>query len=147
MGDFNEVVNEQEKFGGNPVNQNRIRPYVDCMNCCGMLDLGFSGPRYTWSNKRGLTDLIQLRLDRCWPNSSWKSLFKEANVTHLAQVNSDHCPLLLNLSPPLPSCSERPFRFQPMWMSHWDFPRVVNDAWEDKDFNLPGAVDDFTVKN
>ena len=100
MGDFNEVVNEQEKFGGNPISQNRIRPYVDCMNCCGMLDLGFSGPKYTWTNKRGLADLIQLRLDRCWANSSWKSLFQEANVSHLAQVNSNHCPLLLNLPPP-----------------------------------------------
>ena len=27
-----------------------------------------------------------------------------------------------------------------------DFPRVVNDAWEDMDFNLPGGVDDFTLK-
>lgn len=74
--------------------------YVDCMNCCGMLDLGFSGPKYTWTNKRGLANLIQLRLDRCWDNTSWKSLFHEANVTHLARVNSHHCPLLLNLSPP-----------------------------------------------
>ena len=31
-------------------------------------------------------------------------------------------------------------------MNHQDFHRVVNDAWEDMDFNLPGAVDDFTVK-
>lgn len=92
--------------------------YVDCMNCCGMLDLGFSGPKYTWTNKRGLSDLIQFRLDRCWDNTSWKSLFQEANVTHLARVNSDHCPLLLNLSPPPPSCFDRPCQFQPKWMSH-----------------------------
>ena len=122
MGDFNEVVNEQEKYGVNLVSQRRIRPYVVCMNFCGMLDLGFSGPRYTWTNKRGLANLIQLRLDRCWAKPSWKSLFPEANVTHLARVNSDHCTFLLNLSPPPPSSSNRPFRFQPMWMSHHDFP-------------------------
>ena len=33
-----------------------------------------------------------------------------------------------------------------MWMSHQDFPRVVNEAWEGKDFNLSGVVDDFIVK-
>ena len=101
---------------------------MDCMNFCGMLDLGFFGPKYTWTNKRGLADLIQIRLDKCWANSCWKSLFPEANVTHLAQVNSDHCPLLLNLSPLPPLSSNRPCRFQPMWMTHHDFPRVVNEA-------------------
>lgn len=111
--------------------------------------MGFSGPKYTWTNKRGLANLIQLKLDKCWANSSWKSLFQEANVIHLAQVNSEHCPLLLNLSPPPPlppSCSDKPFRFQPMWISHQHFPRVVNDAWKGRNSNLPGAIDASTVK-
>ena len=128
MRDFNEVVNEHEKFEGNPVSLRRIRPYVDCMNFCGMLNLGFSRLKYTWTNKRGLADLIQHRLDSFWANPSWKSLFPEANVNYLAQVNSDHCPFLLNLSPPPRSSSNRPFLFQPMWISHHDFPRVVNEA-------------------
>ena len=56
MGDFNKVVNEHQKFGGNPTSQRRIRPYVDCMNFCGMLDLRFFGLNYTWTNKRGLAN-------------------------------------------------------------------------------------------
>ena len=34
MRDFKEVVNEHEKFRGNPIGQKIIRPYVCCMNFC-----------------------------------------------------------------------------------------------------------------
>ncbi|XP_023912416.1 uncharacterized protein LOC112024003 [Quercus suber] len=101
MGDFNEVLSEEEKYGGNPVCQRRVRAIKECMDVCHMMDLGFSGPKFTWTNKREVGDLIQCRLDRCWANPEWKGLFEEANVTHLARVNSDHCPLLLKLSPNL----------------------------------------------
>ena len=54
MGDFNEVVTEEEKVGGNPICQRRVRAILDCMNECQMMDLGFSGPKFTWTNKREL---------------------------------------------------------------------------------------------
>ena len=128
MGDFNEVLSEDEKYGGNPICQRRVRAIKECMDDCNMMDLGFSGPKYTWTNKRELGNLIQCRLDRCWVNPGWKELYPEANVTHLARVNSDHCPLLLNLNPFLGSTADRPFRFQTIWLSHSDFPTVVRDA-------------------
>ena len=48
-------------------------------------------------------------------------------MTHLARVNSDHCPLLLNLSPNIVNASNRPFRFQPMWLNHNDFLAIVKE--------------------
>ena len=68
MGDFNEVIIEGEKVGGNPIFQRRVRAILDCMNECQMMDLGFSGPKFTWTNKRELGGLIQCRLDRVWAN-------------------------------------------------------------------------------
>ena len=146
MGDFNEVITEEEKAGGNPICQRRVRAILDCMNECQMMDLGFSGPKFTWTNKRELGGLIQCRLDRVWANPVWKSSFPEANVTHLARVNLDHCPLLLNLCPNLSNASNRPFRFQPMWLSHNDFPAIVRDSWNGMENNLTGAVTRFTHK-
>ena len=75
MGDFNEVLIDEEKSGGNHISQRRVRAIQDCMDTCHMLDLGFSGPKFTWTNKRGIADLIQCRLDRCWANPAWKSFF------------------------------------------------------------------------
>uniref|UniRef100_A0A199U9R4 Endonuclease/exonuclease/phosphatase domain-containing protein n=1 Tax=Manihot esculenta TaxID=3983 RepID=A0A199U9R4_MANES len=46
IGDFNEMVNPDEKFGGASFNYSRAR--VDCMNTCGMIDLGYTGPKFTW---------------------------------------------------------------------------------------------------
>ena len=53
------------KSGGNPICQRRVRAIQDCMNECHMMDLGFSGLKFTWSNKRDLGGLIQCKLDRC----------------------------------------------------------------------------------
>lgn len=146
MGDFNEVLSKEEKYGRNPICQRRVRAIKECMDDCNMMDLGFSSPKFTWTNKRELGNLIQCRLDRCWVNSGWKDFYPEANVTHLARVNSDHCPLLLNLTPSLGSTTDRPFRFQTIWLSHSDFPVVMRDAWVGREGNIAEAITDFKIK-
>lgn len=129
MGDFNEVLFKEEKSRGNPISQRRVRAILDFMNVCHMMDLGFSGPKFTRSNKREIGDLIQCKLDRCWANLEWKEFFNEANVTHLARVNFYHCPLLLNLNPNTGVISNWPFKFQSVWLSHMKFLNVVKEAW------------------
>ena len=47
MGDFNKVLFEDEKLGGNTISQRRVRAIQECMNVCHMLDLGFLGPKFT----------------------------------------------------------------------------------------------------
>ncbi|XP_075658876.1 uncharacterized protein LOC142628717 [Castanea sativa] len=58
LGDFNEVLSGEEKLGGRPVNAYRARLFQDCINKCGFMDIGFSGPRFMWSNLQNLSDLI-----------------------------------------------------------------------------------------
>ena len=144
MGDFNEVIAEEEKSGGNPIYPRRVNTILDCMDSCQMMDLGFSGPKFTWSNKREIGNLNQCRLDGCWANPDWRTFFTEANVTHLARINLNHCPLLLNLNPDSGHSSNRPFRFQSVWLSHKDFSAVVREAWTRMDDNLEGAISCFT---
>lgn len=146
MGDFNEVLLEKEKYGGNPICQRRVRAIKECMDVCHMMDLGFSGPKYTWSNKRDVGDLIQCRLERCWANTGWKEQYTKANVTHLAIINSNHCSLLLNLYPNMGNASDGPFRFQSIWLHHKDFLAIVREAWSGKNARLASAISDFTMK-
>ena len=146
MGDFNEVLLEEEKSGGNLVCLKRVKAIKECRDACHVMDLGFSGPKFTWSNKRETGDLIQCRLDRCWANPEWKEFYSKANVTHLARVNFDHCPLVLNLNPNMGNVFDRPFRFQSIWLNHKEFPMVVRATWEGQDIRLKGAILDFTVK-
>ena len=146
MGDFNDVTKEEEKKGGNGICRKRVFKYTDCMDFCNLLDLGFSGSIFTWTNKRDISGLIQQRLDRVWANSDWKAIFPEAMVKHLARINSDHCPLLLSLAPNFCHSWVRPFRFQPMWLSHEGFPSIVRDAWEGNHHNFNNAITSFTQK-
>lgn len=103
---------------------------MDCIDHCGMVDLGFSGSRYTWINCRQLGGLIRERLDRCLANVAWTLAFPEVSVKHLVRTHSDHCPVLLN-SDPSPSLSvDRPFRFEPMWFFDPSFIPLVEHCWD-----------------
>ena len=52
IGDFNEVLCGEDKFGGNQVNINWAMEFKACLDSCSFVDLGFAGPKYTWTNKR-----------------------------------------------------------------------------------------------
>ena len=128
LGDFNEVLCGEDKFGGNQVNLNRTLEFKECLDECNMLDLGFAGPKYTWKNRRPITSLILERIDRCFANSGWRLLYLETIVTHLPRTFSDHCPVLLELCKSSTNNFNKPFRFQTMWLLHLDFYRVVQQA-------------------
>ena len=48
--DFNEPLSGDDKFGGRVVNSSRSLLFKECLDKCNMVDLGFSGPRFTWTN-------------------------------------------------------------------------------------------------
>lgn len=52
LGGFNELLTSEDKLGGNPLSPRRVQLFKECLDCCGMVDLGFHGPRFTWVNKR-----------------------------------------------------------------------------------------------
>ncbi|XP_075665606.1 uncharacterized protein LOC142635308 [Castanea sativa] len=128
-GDFNEVLIGEDKFGGRPVNINKALRFQECLDSCRMIDIGYSGPRYTRSNNRPLTGLNQERIDRVFVNADWNGLYLEAHVRHLERSHSNHCQVLLILARNQGISFPCPFRFQLMWLSHSTFPVVVRDAW------------------
>ena len=107
------------------------------------MDMGFLGPRFTWTNFRNLSDLIQERLDRGFCNASWSLLYLEATIEHLTRINSNHCPIMIKLEKPLGIGLSRPFKFQPGWLSHPNFNMIVRDAWRGGQ-SLDNAVQFFT---
>lgn len=116
LGDFNDIAFENEKFRGNMPNFNRMHEFNKMINDSKLLNLGFTGPKYTWSNCRK-KNLILERLDRCMANSSWLDKFSNAIVTHLPRVHSDHCLLTVNLSPTVKP-TPKPFKIESMWLNH-----------------------------
>jgi hypothetical protein len=97
VGDFNDILSSEEKWGGNKPSASRMAEFHACLNSCSLIDLGFSGPKYTWTNSQDVSSLIMQRLDRALANPEWRFLFPEANVTHLPRTHLDHCSILLTL--------------------------------------------------
>ncbi|XP_019258278.1 PREDICTED: uncharacterized protein LOC109236539 [Nicotiana attenuata] len=94
-GDFNEVLKARDKFGGNPINLNRSNQFWNYINKCNLIDLGYKGSKYTWTNKRYTSGntLILERIDRCFANEGWIKQHPEASVLHLPRTHTDQCPL------------------------------------------------------
>ena len=69
-GDFNEPLTEKDKYGGKIVSVNRSLLFKECLEKCSMIDIGFTGARFTWTNKRLIQSLIQERIDRFFVNPS-----------------------------------------------------------------------------
>lgn len=99
MGHFNSVLDQKDKAGGQPVAQSSICRFRNLIAASGLIDMGFKGAAYTWTNCRVGKANIQERIDRGFINDEWRILFPQAYPTHLLAINNDHRPLLLNTMP------------------------------------------------
>ena len=99
VGDFNEPLITNDKFGGRSISVNRSLLFKECLDKCNMIDLGFSGLRFNQTNHRDVNDLIQERIDRFFVNPKWYNLYPKAKVTHLNCCHSDHYPILMETHP------------------------------------------------
>ena len=130
LGDFNDMMSEEEKLGGLPINRTRMTTFRNCLDNCRLIDLGFHGPRFTWTNKSPVWQAtIRERLDRGVANTDWALFFPSAAIHHLPRVKSDHCPIMLTTDPPGPKPA-KPFRFEHMWLTDPTFPSLVQHRWQ-----------------
>ncbi|XP_016494260.2 uncharacterized protein LOC107813500 [Nicotiana tabacum] len=97
IGDFNVIASVEEKIGGLPYQMKKYIDFLSMIEDYGLVDLGFYGPRYTWSNSIGLCSIGWKRLDRGMVNDNWLSSFLATTITHLAIAGFDHSHLLLEL--------------------------------------------------
>jgi hypothetical protein len=128
IGDLNNIMCAQDTTSSN-VNYCRMRTFNGYVKQCGLIDLGFSGPAYTWTNKRFTSNIIFERLDRCLANAEWCDLFPNTNVFNLPIMFGDHAPILLSTQ----SQYRRPklkFKFENWWTMEEDFQNVAKTAWE-----------------
>ncbi|PKI48862.1 hypothetical protein CRG98_030710 [Punica granatum] len=99
IGDFNEILDASEKRGGALFNPTLASRFREVMERCGLLDMGSSGPCFTWIGQlfTGLERIFK-RLDRALCNAAWRTSFSEAAVRILHRILSDHHPILLDTS-------------------------------------------------
>jgi hypothetical protein len=91
--DFNEVVEASEKKGGARRPRFQMLDFQKALGHCHLSDMGFCGPKFMWSNRRGDYMFTKERLDRGVANNSFASRFPQPSVEILLARSSDHAPL------------------------------------------------------
>ncbi|KAM0853650.1 hypothetical protein ACQ4PT_050943 [Festuca glaucescens] len=133
-GDFNEVLYQDEHYGSRDRSDAQMELFRDCLDACNLVDLGFSGPKFTWSNRQDAQCNVRVRLDRAVPNDSFSSIFEGCNVENIITTSSDHYALLISLTAVSPHFERTPvkqgFRYEAMWKRAEDYASVVEAAWQ-----------------
>ncbi|CAN0840679.1 hypothetical protein LINGRAHAP2_LOCUS2887 [Linum grandiflorum] len=118
-----------EKRGGPQPTRSRISTFLTFIDHLQLLDIGFRGSPFTWSNRHAdSATLVDERLDRYLFNDAWLQQWPESAVTHLLPLSSDHAPILLSLAVPPTRCG-RLFRFDCRWADNPEVLALVQHYW------------------
>ncbi|GFZ18258.1 hypothetical protein Acr_26g0015270 [Actinidia rufa] len=124
LGDFNNVLSNDEKANGLPVTEYETRDFRNCCYDLGISDLRFSGVFYTWSNNS-----VWCKLDRAMVNNKWSQEgILAQTVYEFPGKFSDHSSCTITLMEENDR-GATPFKFFNMWSKHDSFLEVVSSSW------------------
>ncbi|KAL8137253.1 hypothetical protein V2J09_003254 [Rumex salicifolius] len=131
--DVEAVINEISAplFGGSGGLSQDSPTFADLVDRLDLIDLGFSGSRFTWRRGPLEAPTMAKRLDRFFTNVIGRIGWEEAVVRHLPAIRSDYNPLFLCLDPSsLNNRGHQPFRFEAMWLAHPQFMSFLLKKWK-----------------
>lgn len=128
IGEFNFIASMEEEIGGIPFQLKKTIEFLSMIEDCGLVDLGFYGPRYTWSNGRGHCSIVWKRLDRGLVNDQWRTSFSATTIIHLASPDSDHSSLPMEMHV-RQEIGKRYFKFLNCWVENQTFKPLVQQIW------------------
>ncbi|OIT37596.1 hypothetical protein A4A49_19132 [Nicotiana attenuata] len=128
IGHFSVIASVEEKIGGIRYQMSKSIEFLSMIEDCGLVDLGFYRPKYTWSNGRGQCSIVWKRLDRGLANDQCLEMFPATTVSHLALTGSDHNPLLLELHIRQDN-GKKYFKFLNCWVDNKGFLPLVSEVW------------------
>jgi hypothetical protein len=121
-------VRIEEKQGKHSRSDRQMQLFRDVLDDCGFVDLGFTGPPFTWTNNR-VGDMTWECLDRAVATPDWLTQFPTARVHHLDCRWSDHKPIWVGTTPMMPP-SRKLFRFEEVWTSDLGCEKTIETAWK-----------------
>nr|XP_016487427.1 PREDICTED: uncharacterized protein LOC107807533 [Nicotiana tabacum] len=78
-GDFNIIMDPNEKLWGKPHRMYKSLEFQTCINKYGLIVIGYNGSNYTWCNNRRPGKRIWKKLDRNFVNDHWDQLFQRTS--------------------------------------------------------------------
>ncbi|XP_060972669.1 uncharacterized protein LOC133038517 [Cannabis sativa] len=133
IGDFNEILSNDNKVGGAPRNEAQMEQFRKALDCCRLNEVPFEGDPYTWIKGRRTVNTVKERLDWCFVNDCWNSHFSPIVTRHLDYYTSDHRAIVVNVS--LKNSDQQPqqrrtrFRFEQMWLQNEEVANIIQQQW------------------
>ena len=114
-----------------PLNRShtQMQLFRDTIDECGFLDMGYKGHSFTWKKFFSDGQTIGERLDRCLANNEWMIHFGGSTVHHLTCSTSGHSPLWILPKNLVVVTSNKPFRFEEMWLAEKRCSNTVKAKW------------------
>lgn len=129
MGDFNDIMHQDEKRGGNPQPMRLISGFREAVEASGLRDFGFNGYQFTWERSKGTPQWVEAKLDRILNTDSWCDLFPNAKAESITTARSDHMPLHLQILPPDIPNPKSVFRFENLWLREAHCREIMIESW------------------
>lgn len=85
--------------------------FTNAVDDYSLLDLSFSGPKFTWCNRRFEGNLVYARLDWGLYNKEWFDLFPHSKLSHISFDFSNHMALMEKIQASLGLKSVKKHRF------------------------------------
>lgn len=128
VGDFNELLSNEEKLGGSVHSDSSFRDFRNMVDNCKISDMRSSGNPLSWAGKRD-NGWVQCRLDRCFGNDEWYRLFPRSHVEYMAMYGSDHRPLRIDFALESDGVSRGRFFFDNRMVGKEGVEDAVRKGW------------------
>ncbi|KAK2665589.1 hypothetical protein Ddye_004163 [Dipteronia dyeriana] len=112
LGDYIELlVGPSKKCSTHPHPRFLMNNFWNALDDCELIDIGFSRPCFTWSNKRDV-GVVQQSLDRNVCSLDWKILFPGSRVIGIKKNGI-----------------RKRFFFEACWADNEKFKKIIADSW------------------
>ncbi|GJS94302.1 reverse transcriptase [Tanacetum coccineum] len=94
----------------------------------GLIDIPYTGLKYTWSNQWNEGDNIRERIDRALGNINLLEACPFQSLLYKPLIGSDHAPLIYS-SHPTHQRKRSSFHFKSLWTTHEECENTIQSSW------------------
>ncbi|KAA3477524.1 reverse transcriptase [Gossypium australe] len=146
-GDFNAILNNEEKEGGRRKSRSSIDEFGEILEELSLTDIKTKNRWFTWSNNREWVDLVKERLDRFIVSDDFINKMPFMNAMVIRQSKSDHDAILMDTlgNKTGDSCRDPyfGFRYDICWAKDKEAKDMITRIWSTKDRNFLDKVEDI----
>ncbi|XP_027086667.1 uncharacterized protein [Coffea arabica] len=132
-GDFNDIVSNDEKWGGNWREEGSFKAFRDFINDNQLMDVGFQGHPWTWCNNWEGPGEVKQRLDRGLCSYPWLQAFEQVTCKHQDTIASDHSMLIFDTKP-CPTRKKKRFYFDKSWLQREEINDIIKQELKTRNF-------------